>query len=370
MRQTGNGFIVAFALAASALCGATGGIEMFAGRAEIVAVGAMVEGTQNGPQVYLSLRPDRVLKGTLPLGVPVPISWQSPVRHKGAPVHFPEMYGLWFLGPMEGAFRRLLPGAMIIPFDFYPALREPPSGAFAYRADSPMAEKVALELCAAANRFSGDAKVASIMLRDFLGLLGLDSPSLRGAYRALSASRNADTAALGLGSLILLGDISALEQASERAAELQGSKSFWFVVRAVRFAVPTDPAAARAIGRWALAETADPELRRAAAYSLRAAHTAAAMPYLGRLLGHADADVRHLAVAGVSAYMHNLPSITVHNTRSMAWMRPAGPKRYEDSEIEEHLQFGSLVTDAVHSNRIVSFWQNWWGRNAHRFPEE
>ncbi len=345
-------------------------MEMFAGRAEIVAVGAIVEGTQNGQQVYLSLRPDRVLKGTLPLGVPVPISWQSPVRHRGPTANFPEIYGLWFLGPMEDAFRRLLPGTAIIPFTYYPALREPPSGAFAYRADSPTAEKVALELCAAASRFSGDAKVASIMPRAFLGLHVLDSPTLRGAYRALAASRNADTAALGLGSLIRLGEVSAMKQTLDRAAELQGSKSFSFVVKAVRFAVPTDPAAARAIGRMALAETAEPQLRRAAAYSLRAAHTAAAMPYLGRLLGHADAEVRHMAVAGVSAYMHNLPSITVHNTRSMAWMRPAGPKRYEDSEIEEHLQFGSQLKDVVHRNRIVSFWQNWWGRNAHRFPEE
>ncbi len=333
-------------------------------------MGVIVEGTQNGQQVYLSLRPDRVFKGTLPLGVPVPITWQSPLRLRGATGHFPKIYGVWFLGPMEGAFRRLLAGPTIIPATFYPALREPPSGAFAYRADSPTAEKVALEVCAAASRFSGDAKVAPIVQRASKSLYGLDSPSLRGAYRALSASRNADTAALGLGSLILLGDVSALEQASERAAELRASKSFSFVVRAVRFAVPTDPAAARAIGRWALAETANQELRRAAAYSLRAAHTAAAMPYLGRLLGHADADVRHLAVAGVSAYMHNLPSITVHNTRSMAWMRPAGPKRYEDSEIEEHLQFGSQLKDVVHRNRIVSFWQNWWGRNAHRFPEE
>ncbi len=224
-------------------------MEMFAGRAEIVAVGAIVEGTQNGQQVYVSLRPDRVLKGTLPLGVPVPITWQSPVRHRGATFHFPQMYGLWFLGPMEGAFRRLLPGTAIIPFTYYPALREPPSGAFAYRADSPTAEKVALELCAAASRFSGDAKVASIMPRAFLGLHVLDSPTLRGAYRALAASRNADTAALGLGSLIRLGDAAALEQASERAAELRGSKSFSFVVKAVRLAVPTDPAAARAIGR-------------------------------------------------------------------------------------------------------------------------
>ncbi len=85
MRRTGNSFIIAFALADSGLFGSTGGIEMFSGQAEIVAVGAIVEGTQNGKQAHMSLRLDRVLKGTLPLGAPVPITRQSPIPHVGPP---------------------------------------------------------------------------------------------------------------------------------------------------------------------------------------------------------------------------------------------------------------------------------------------
>lgn len=370
MRQTISGFILVFAFAGASLFGATGTIERLTGQAEVIVVGTIVEGTQNGEQVYFSLRPDRVLKGTLPLGVPTPILWQSPVVQAGEPFKFPKLHGLWFLGETEGAFRRLLPGSTVIPFTYYPAPLDPPSGEFSYSADTRIVEKIALELCAAASRFSGDEKVAAIVLRAFRSLYGLDSPKIRRAYRLLSASRDRDTAAIGLGSLVRLGDVSAIEETSARAAELQVSKSFSFLVTAVGDSVPVEPSAARAMGRLALARTAALELQKAAAYSLRAAHTAAAMPYLGRLLDHADSDVRQLAVAGISAYLRNLPPMTADNSATMAWKTPAGAKRYDDREIAENLRFGSRIEDVADRNRTLSFWRTWWRRNSFQFPEE
>jgi hypothetical protein len=256
-------------------------------KADLIAVGSIVDGSETGATASFTLRIARVLKGDPSLaGKDLLAEWAlaGGLRPAGSPAPLAPENGLWFLQRQPGAWA-VVP-AMQGDIRFFQTFVSVPAGgipaAYSYAAEAPLADKLASEIGAATEADNGGGTDTQML---FWGTLDdLKSAVLQVMYHRLANSSSPNARALGLAGLIRNGDTTALAIAYQQNAVFSNPNDFLLLL-AIRDAFrTTDPDAIATLGQVAVdSKSVTASMRQACAHALASIHTKDALPYLAQL---------------------------------------------------------------------------------------
>ncbi len=352
--------IVTFvALPGRAFC-VEGALQILLGRSQAVVIGEVTSGSFFGDELNLSLQVDRVLSGEILPGAAVNVHGRSYVNHAGNAVPLPRVRGLWFLGGESNSWELVTIGPVIFLYNYYAVPPGEIAATFKYPKSASLAEQVVLEMASAVTTFGKeDQDEFARAARAFQDFYGIDTPTVRNAYRTLSAAPDAEVKVLGLAGLIqVVPDADLLASVLRDVETLSQTRGFGLVVNAIEGLTTTDSETVRRLGDF-VNISSQPRLVYAAACALRAIHTREALPALAKLLDNKDEEIQNLAVGGMAAYAENLPVITADNSVDLSWLTPVGPRRFETSDMGDYLAYGQF-RDQSQKQEILSYWRNWW----------
>ena len=320
--------------------------------ADLIVVGSANDGIWAGDNLNFTIQIDRVVKGDLTPGIPIPAIWQS--NNPG----IANGHGLWFL-------KRSTDGWSILPVQsgwaqfkdvFIPIPTGPVPDAYAYDPAASVPDKVASEISAAIEGVPG----LGLMPGLHAGLLDqLDSPVIQVLYRRLAASSSIQQKILGLSGLIRSGNTSALNSAIEAAPELSSSS----VERGILLLSihdgfrASDANSVVILGQAAVNTSLSLDFRQSAAHALRGIHTKDALPYLASLLDDPDIDLQAEAVGGLASFANGLPIQTTAGVPSLSYLQLPDRAPYKTEDTVAHFALGDA------SIRYLSYWKTWWSEN-------
>ncbi len=335
--------------ASSAVCAAS--VSNLLQQADAVVIGTQSAAVQMGRVVGFQLSVERVFKGTLAPASVVAVAWDSGTDQKlwSTP---PALRGLWFLkaGPQGWKPIELRFNPSHSPADLVFATSAGPlPPALAYSDETPVAEKLILEIGAGAQ---ADPTVILDASWD------VNSANILNLFRYLSQANSPPLRQVGMAGLIARGDVGGLLQLEREYGSLDGGAASGTAISdvGVKFR-NTDPAAVAVLGRLATTD-ATPRLKRYAAMALQAMHTNASLPYLAALLDSPDPGLQQYAVQGLGFFANGVGVQTPATMPGLDHLNHRQPTPYRTKETEAYLGF-----DRKRAAEFVNFWRTWW--NAH-----
>jgi hypothetical protein len=329
-------------------------------RAQAIVAGTLLDGQQSGQTVSFRLMVNRSVTGTLSPGQIVTVDWQSPEVVPGITA-LPKVQGIWFLTAVTGV-SSLLPLDLNGGFSdtFLPLTSTSLAPAYQYESPSIAAaaaplERVILEIGSAlesADRYS---------MGRFLRLLDtVPAASASGALNRLASSSTPTVQVASLSRLVRSGDTTAIQRVLNNYDTLGSAPNITQLKESIAlyFRNP-QPAAVAVLAKLA---QRDGELKLPAIQALRDIHTRETLPILAGFLDASGPGIQALAVAGISAYVMNLPIYTQDSLPSMSFMRPIGPSPLRTPHVEAYLCIDNRLPPG-RTNELVNFWRNWWAQN-------
>jgi hypothetical protein len=347
-------FILAFGAALPSLQAEKRTTDRLADEADAIVVGEVQSGRQSGYSVAFVLSVTRTLKGDLPPGAVVNVTWGCALR---ANKDLKANYGLWFLRREGGQWtlRRVLEGTVPFEFSYFPLPRQrTPANLPAGGPPLSAKDLVAAELVAALQICTDRSQLHHLAS----GLLGIGESSVAPElFRALRASGGPELKFMGLAGLLRANDMSALAEIADNVDLIPRLELRGLVLGAISARRDAEPAAISHLGR--IAATPDPDLRRAAAEALKRIHTRDTVPFLVQLLESTDPGTREAAMFGLSRFVDNLPIETPYNVPSGKSLVPQGPQTYRTAETDRY-SLSTRRVDGANEADHVRFWRSWW----------
>jgi hypothetical protein len=122
---------------------------------------------------------------------------------------------------------------------------------------------------------------------------------------------------------------------------------------------PTDPDDIERLGRIATSESAPYQLRNASLRALVRSHSADTLQYLAPFLDDPNAELRSLAVGGLSKFANNVPIGEFHG-------QAPGPCKYCSANT---IRYSGMDAKYIQDNPgNVVFWKSWWAERRAELP--
>jgi hypothetical protein len=320
--------------------------------ADLIVIGSASDGIRAGDNLNFTIQVNRVVKGDLTPGIPIPAIWQS--NNPGVA----NGHGLWFLKRSTGGWSVLPVQSGWAQFKdvFIPVPTGPLPDAYAYDPTASVPDKVASEISAAIEGVPGLGLLPGLHA-DLLDQL--NSPVIHVLYRRLSVSSSIQQRILGLSGLIRSGNTSALHSAIEAAPELSSSTvEYGILLLSIRDGFRSGDASSVVIlGQAAVNTSLRVDFRQSAAHALRGIHTKDALPYLATLLYDPDIELQAEAVGGLASFANGLPIQTTAGVPSLSYLQLPDRAPYKTEDTVAHFALGDA------SIRYLSYWKTWWSQN-------
>jgi hypothetical protein len=333
-----------------------GPTDRLADQADAIVAGAVQSGRQNGQFVSFVLTVDRTIKGNIPTGAKLTVSWKSPWalnRDLGG------NYGLWFLARHSDGSWELLPARQSrAPFEltfFHLSPTNSPSSANAITT-STASSQIASELLTAMQHYQDRDQLLDLGT----GLFGIADPVVKAsAFRALSASPDPELKYLGLAGLVKSNEASALSELVKGASVIPKLRTRQFALGVIGSMQTGDLNTIQALGSFAA--STDPVMRRSAASALCNIHTQDTLSYLAMLLDSTDRETLEYAIRGLSRFVNNLPITAAECVPSLKCLVPQGPAPYKTLDTDRY-SLSTRAMDPTQESAYVLFWKSWWLR--------
>jgi hypothetical protein len=363
MQRKGKNLVAILALGMLAT-GASGGpsgyrpLAALVKEADAIVVGRATNVTPVPGGLFGTIEILRVLKGMPTEGEQLQARWTSSSISASAPSPT-EGVGVWFLKwGNNGQWQIMSPVVGGVPFSmtYLAVAARPPSGVLSIRSDMDPLEKLICEIAATLQSTGGKSQIA-MFLATSGALDDVTSAVARKAWAEVAASADPHVRLLGLQALIRAGDTSAIVGLRSDASVLNEiAKQPLVAASLCDFRNPQD-AAVLALGDLTKAGL-PAQVKRCAAYSLRAMHTPNTLPILATLLDADAVDLRYEGVLGLASFANALPMQTRTNLASMEFTQPTSKGPFATEDTLQH----SPTEPAFRQDEMkyVGFWKAWW----------
>jgi len=334
--------------------------------ADLIVNGTAAGIVQNGSRFDFSLQVNRVIKGDGSVtGSSIGAYWLSGNQGTAGSGGSGDVgsTGIWFLQRTPGAWRvvPVVQGTMQLSNIYVPAPPGPVVSAYAYSAPASVDDKLASEICSAAESATSYSLQSYALLSGGIDELKSSIPQV--FYRRLVNSSSAEQRILGLSGLIRSGDASALTAAAKIASMVAGRPAEGVLLLSLREHFRAiDPASVMAVGQVTTDSSIPTTLREVAAHALAAVHTAVALPFLATLLDDSDLNLRVEAVGGMGAFANGLPVQTRQTVATLAYLQFPANAPYKTQDTVAHFALGRQAIGANEAS-YISFWKDWWSKN-------
>ena len=323
--------------------------------ADAVIVGGTLSGQQTGNSVVLTLSVEKSIKGSIPSGSVLDISWSCQWK---ANQDLKGLHGLWFLKALGANHWTILsPTQQRVPFQlaYYPTNKGVASMSLAASMNAATSSDfVAAELGSALQAYTDPTQLSHLSQ----GLLSLGQSGVsERLYNQLRTSSDPELKVIGLAGLIHAGDVTALSEMARSMDLLPRLRARTHAITAVLACRAGDSVTANALGQ--LTTATDLTMQLAAAGALAQIHTRETLPYLAALLTSPDRRAREYAAQGMSRFVANLPIATAKNTPNGEYLRPQGPAPYRTRDTDRYSMSTKRLQD-VDENSYLQFWRTWW----------
>jgi len=340
-------------------------------------------------QCRVSLRAERVIKGSITPGTDLTSIWEYPPSPHESPEvtsRVARAYGLWMLqANADGSFTpsRLghAPGTM--GGFFLPLPRVRPLAGLEYAdtdgADVKLSRELAAVLETLANKagdglnqarvtipdggFSSRQTVAQAAFREVNSILSLtDAAAARPVYQRFAESELVNLRVVGVAGLLRGGDVSAVSLIERNAAQFSSTLEAMQLAPSVgSLDLKQHPEAMHSLGRSALSETMIPMLENMASMKLGWSGRWDMVPYLMAMLESPNGSTRGSALMGVCTAVR---ATGAPSELAGQWREEMSPYCFNRSP----------VNDPPREQAAVAFWRSWWTDQRARlrdvaFPE-
>lgn len=331
--------------------------------ADLIVVASATSAVQAVGVLHVTLKIERVLKGSVNAGSLV--GTRFPVE-EGLKLGAPKGCGLWFLSGVGGASTaiRVDPGQGQ-GWHYLPLGSCVAPATYSYEPTRSPVDKVICEIAENAEYFRGrlgwDFQIYSLLAGDASALAGE-------VARRFALSPTREWRAVGLALQVASGDEAALARIEPELAQPFPirSNARGLLISSISAYKNQTPSGITALGRLATSPTVEFLARRAAAWSLMDLHTKEALPFYRVLLDDPKQEMRECAVNGFSRFRMGIPV----GLRSPEWERTAdrlmnpgyGTLKGADRENIHLGEFQSPAQEAA----IIAFYKTWWSQNRGR----
>ena len=292
-------------------------------------------------------------------GNAVEVVWDAPPemgRHSRVAGRF--VPGIWFLKRLpDGRYEPIVLGGMGFGDLYFPV---PPAAnraaAFGYGPNTPVAERIALDLAAAAATETA-ADLPGPMVGATTKLARL--PRVRDACAYLAQMPGSRQKAIGLACLINAGDPAGIAGLENNLAGMDERDLVAILPQALFGWTGSDPAAVTSLGRIATSPATPYQVAWGAGKALSYVHTVEALPYLAELLYSEDREMRIGGVFGLWAFANGMPVVGGAGSDDPEYWKPS-PTRWGEATIRFNVGVASADADI---EKCVAFWQDWWQTN-------
>jgi hypothetical protein len=300
----------------------------------------------SGGTTVLSVEVLRSVKGPLKPGDAMEITAPAGPQPGGSLAALTGRTGLWFLRrtPTGWSVMPVVIGNLPLDFAFIPV----PSAAPAAPVGPAPEGSLAAELFGA---LSNDATASSAEEFLTMGMADVQSAQLDAALAAFAAGPAARTRRVAVTMMLRASSKQAPAQLIALSpTDLPGDTRQSLSRGLCQFRA-TDDNATRSVGQLSQSPYQD-SIRSCAAYSLRATHSAAALPFLKVLLDDKSADLRYDALMGISAFALQIPP-------------QAGVPTFPAVAGNEQDLRNSPSRDLFDKNEqsYISYWKDWLARH-------
>jgi hypothetical protein len=330
-------------------------LHSLAAQSDAIVVGTIVQGLQRGHDISFALLVNRVLKGSVNVSETLTVQWTTASPYNGSR-DLKGGSGLYFLQkPATGAWQLLpaMAGDAVLELAVLPATVMSVASDLMYAAETPIDEKMLLELAAAIENKQGGYFAVNYLT----GLELKASPAASRVYHRFSVSSSADLSAYGIAGLLRQGDAGVLAALSSASPTLQAGSSGDLVANSLCQYSNANPLAVAALGALSVATQAIPRVQFCTAAALRMIHTVETLPWLGKLLDSKSADVRYEAVAGLASFANSgaIPRESPMVIDGVVTPRPPNP--FKNSQTLEN--FPAIDTFHLNEAKYITFWKSW-----------
>jgi hypothetical protein len=297
-------------------------------KATAVVIGSVAAHTGDSETVEFTIAVERILKGTVPLSVPIRHIWtgRGGILLLGPnQTHNVRLRGMWFLiRDQSGLWDVLGPGSDSLIVDlFLPVSTTALGPPYSYSPSQPVSEIVLIEAAAGIKSSSADPET-------LLSLAwGMDNDVVRALLTDYMNMRSPDFQAAGLAGFLDRGRPGSIADLLRMWPSIDKSANRSSVIFALRqYWRDSTPESVRdLVSATALMDRSN-ELRPAAIWALMAMHTKETLPLLGSLLVSADATEQMQAVIGISAFANGCPIQTSDTIVNMKYLQCDSPSPY------------------------------------------
>jgi hypothetical protein len=347
-------------------------------QANLVLVGDIASGRQDGALVTLNLEVVRVLSGDVEAGRLLTALWEWPkgwrpmVESGQLSLSLKDtknVRGLWFIRKETDGQLRILTShpKAVFQHTHVPVPKEPMRPEFVYPTNAALAEKVALELGSAiehayAGSVARDSPWRSVFFRAMPFVQSLRVVEM---WRRFSVSANRELRLIGLSELIRRDDPAALQTIADELEDFARSPEFWSVSSAIGCCFRNaSPQGISALGRIAASASSPTNLKAESAFVLRAVHTREALPFLARLLDSPDANIRYQAMAGLASFANSSHVPLDEKLRARGQYVPKSRGPHTTNETIANFPPGPVNSPewSARETKYLSFWRSWWAR--------
>jgi hypothetical protein len=326
--------------------------------ADAIVVGRATNVTPTPGGLFGTIEILRVLKGVPTEGVQLQARWTSSVSLVSAPSPT-AVVGAWFLkSGNSGQWLIISPVVGDVPFSmtYLAVAASSPSGVLSIQSDMDPLEKLICEIASTLQSTGSKSQIAMFVATG--GTFDdVTSAVARKAWAAVAASADPPLRLLGLQALIRAGDTSTIVGLRSDATLLSEITTQPLVAASLCDVRNPQDAAVLALGDLTKAGL-PAQVRRCAAYSLRAIHTPNSLPILAALLDADAVDLRYEGVLGLASFANALPMQTRTNLASMEFTQATskGPFTTEDTLLHSPTE-PEFRQDEM---KYVGFWKAWW----------
>ncbi len=325
--------------------------------ADAIVVGRATNVTPTPVGLFATIKTLRVLKGEIAEGEQVQARWSSSSSLVSA--HGPtEVVGAWFLKwGNSGQWQIISPVVGDVPFSmtYLSVASRPPGGVLSIQSDMNPLEKLVCEVASTIQSTGGKSQLATFVASGAFD--DVTSAVVRKAWAELAASPDPLLRVLGLQALIRAGDTSGIVRLRADANALNEIVKQPLVAASLCDVRNPQDAAVVALGNLTKAGL-PAQVRRCAAYSLRAMHTPNTLPILAALLDADAVDLRYEGVLGLASFANALPTQTRTNLASMEFTQPTIKSPFTT---EDTLQHSPTEPEFRQDEmKYVNFWRAWW----------
>jgi hypothetical protein len=288
-------------------------------------------------------------------GNAVKVAWDAPPEMgRSSRVAGRFVPGIWFLKRLpDGRYEPIALGSAGFDELYFPV---PQAGnraaAFAYGPDTPVAERIALDLAAAAATERSEDR-PGLMVGATAHLARL--PRVHDACAYLAQMPGSRQKAIGLACLINAGDPAGIAGLENNLAGMD-ERDLVAILPGVLFGwTGSDPAAVTSLGRIATSPATPYRIAWGAGKALSYVHTVEALPYLAELLYSEDREMQIDGVFGLWAFANGMPVVGGAGSDDPAYWKPS-PTRWGEATIRFDVGVASPDADI---EKCVAFWKDW-----------